>query len=712
MRSNFSSLSLCGVLILGGSVLATIAQPAEAILIGQTNNQPQVSMQTVDRIAQAVTVRIDSQASGNGSGVIIAKNGSTYTVLTAEHVIGSPDRYELVTPDGQRHALKPTDIKALPGLDIATIQFTSPNPYEVAALANYDISTEDRPLAFLSGFPGTDDDTVPTRQLTVGTVFPTSVTLFAAQNAYSFASGRELVYTSQSQPGMSGGPIFDRLGRVIGIHNASETQLEADNGGSVFAINTGRSLGVPIRSFLGSASPLTQSVQVVRGAAPAPLPQTQIKQVLDQVQVKPPEAGVATDWLRYANHLWRLQRYSEAVEATKQALKLEPTLHQAHYVQGLALEAQEQYALALSAFQAATKLEPRFYEGWREQAETLQNLKQNQAALRAIQTALSIQATDPSLYLVQGDIQRSLNLLSEAQQSYDRALALKPTAYGYIQRGVVAAQQEDYASAKANFSRAIELQPKDYFGYVGRGLMEFGFGNSDAAIADLTQAASLSPGASPSRPIITMTQGLAYLGVGQYSQAIAAGNEAINGFIPGKTPAAILPQSYLLRSLAQSNNGNLPGAIADMTQLIQLQPKNAIAFQNRGEYYLRSQDPQRAILDFNQAIALDPGSAEAYQSRGQAYQQLQQFTAAQGDLNKAIALLTATINQQPNQVSTASLYIRRAQAHLGLQNLAGAKQDVLSAEKLFTSRGIRTGVLYDTIQKLKGLLAQIGGSSF
>jgi S1-C subfamily serine protease len=173
-------------------------------------------VETVDKIAQQITVRIDSTKSGNGSGVIVAKQGATYYVLTAEHVVPKPDEYTVTAPDGQKYPVSSGTIKKLEGVDLAIFQFSSPKTYQVATLANYYIGIEDRPLAFLSGFTGSGGDAK--RQFNVGTVFPTSTTIFAAQNAYSMASGRELVYTTFSQPGMSGGPILDQQGRVIGIH--------------------------------------------------------------------------------------------------------------------------------------------------------------------------------------------------------------------------------------------------------------------------------------------------------------------------------------------------------------------------------------------------------------------------------------------------------------------------------------------------------------
>jgi tetratricopeptide (TPR) repeat protein/S1-C subfamily serine protease len=710
-----TALCLSGVLLPQGIVQA-ITPPANPEGNG-TGNSPAMSIspsiiaqqpattpsfQAIDQIAAAVTVRIDNPARENGSGVIVARNGNTYTVLTAEHVVRQPAAYTLVTPDGQSYPLSPQTIKALPGLDMAVVEFSSPKSYSVATLANYDLGQEERSVAFLSGFPGTLDDTVPTQTLTVGTVFPSSITLFAAQNTYSISSGRELVYTSASQQGMSGGPVFDQLGRVIGIHNASETTLEADSSGSIFPMHIGRSIGVPIRGFLGAGT--TPPGLVVQTTSPPRLAANQITQLLSQVQVKPPEVEVATEWLRYANQLWRVQRYAEAVEATQRALKLDPKLYQAYYVQGLALAAQKQDQKALEAFVAALKLEPRFFDGWRQQALTLQTLKRDQEALQAINSAIAIESNDAGLYLIQGNIYQSLQQFPAAQASFSKAIALKPNAYGYVQRGVAAAQQNDYTSAQADFSRAIQLLPQDYFGYLGRGLMEFSFGNSERAIADFKQAQTLIPPTSPNRGLIGLTLGLAYIGTNQYPAAVAAGNDAINSYIPGESPTAILPQAYNLRALAYSRSNNLPGAIADMTQLIKLQPKDASAYFNRGEYYIQAQDPQRAILDFNQAIALQPTMAEAFQSRGLAYMALQRFPEAQQNFNQAIILLTPAITQKPKDLSTAQLYIRRAQAHLGLGNPQGALQDLESAESLFTSRGITSGVFIENIRRMKSLL--------
>jgi hypothetical protein len=79
-------------------------------------------------------------------------------------------------------------------------------------------------------------------------------------------------------------------------------------------------------------------------------------------------------------------------------------------------------------------------------------------------------------------------------------------------------------------------------------------------------------------------------------------------------------------------------AIADHSNAIEIDPKYAHAYNNRGYAYRKKGDPNRAITDIDKAIALDPKNAPAYNNRAMAY-----FAAgkpAQGlpDVEKALEL--------------------------------------------------------------------------
>ena len=102
MRLHLASISVCSLLFLG--IVSPAAQSRPPLLLAQANS-PKAIAQSVNKISAAVTVRIDAQSGGNGSGVIVGRQGQTYTVLTAEHVIGNVDQYE---PVSYTHLTLPT----------------------------------------------------------------------------------------------------------------------------------------------------------------------------------------------------------------------------------------------------------------------------------------------------------------------------------------------------------------------------------------------------------------------------------------------------------------------------------------------------------------------------------------------------------------------------------------------------------------------------
>jgi tetratricopeptide (TPR) repeat protein/S1-C subfamily serine protease len=675
-------------------------------LISQAQNN---IVTNVDRIAQQITVRIDSKLSGSGSGAIVARQGNTYTVLTAEHVVPKPDQYTVVTPDGQSHAVSLDTIQRFPGVDLAVFKFSSTQTYSVATLANYSIGLGDRPLVFLSGFPGGPGaPNPPTRKFTAGTASSTAVTLFTTQSAYSVASGRDLTYTSFSQPGMSGGPVLDQMGRIIGIHNASETRLEADESGEVFPIYLGRSLGIPIATFIGLAprAQVDTTLLKVETNAPPPIAASAVQAKIADLMKEPSpgEKGTAYDWLKYGNQLWRVRRYQEAMSAIDRAIQLKPNFHQAYYVKGMVLLVQEQYQPAIAAFDKAIQLQPQFYEALRQKADALRGLQQYSAAQSTMERAIQIKPDDYALQTILGDILVSLKQPAAAQAAYTKSLTLKPNYYTYFQRGLARFNAGDYKSAAADYSKAIELQPNDAMSYLSRGNLQFALGNNTAALADFNQAQTFLPANSPLQPILFLSLGLVEFGTGQAEHAITSWSKGIERFNPKESNTDILVSLYQGRALAYAQTKNLSAAIGDMNQLIDLQPKNASAYSSRGNFYLQAKDPQRAILDFNQAIALKPDSAEAYQSRGLAYQNLQDLEKSRVDFQRAIELFTQAINRAPKQITTATLYTQRATARLGMGDKPGAIQDVQAAKTLFEQNGIREGALYQTIQKMLGLL--------
>ena len=234
-------------------VIATVAQPTWSFAYDST---------LVNDIANNTTVRIDINAGNdNGSGVIIARTGSTYYVLTADHVVKNVNfQYEIVTPDGEKHLLNESAIKSIGDrqVDMAVISFESENSYKIAQLETSANRIRQGTPIYINGFPKEG------RQVEAGPQFTSGIITGINEN---HCSGYNLVYNNVTQAGMSGGPIFNEQAKVIGIHGlAEEEKLENDVDGCTAneeATETRKqidfNLGISVATFLNRVEDLGMS---------------------------------------------------------------------------------------------------------------------------------------------------------------------------------------------------------------------------------------------------------------------------------------------------------------------------------------------------------------------------------------------------------------------------------------------------------------------
>jgi S1-C subfamily serine protease len=194
----------------------------------------QILMPNVSHIAKTVTVRISG--ANTGSGVIINRQGDRYSVLSNWHVVGQASgksRQTVQTVDGHKHLALPQTIAKIANLDLAILEFSSRSRYPVVSIGNSDRLSEGQSL-YVSGWAD------PSPQL------PT----FAYQFLVGHLSGKidkprdgyALVYTVSALPGMSGGPVLDRRGNLVGIHGRAITDLRTGTVSSVLGIDINRYL--------------------------------------------------------------------------------------------------------------------------------------------------------------------------------------------------------------------------------------------------------------------------------------------------------------------------------------------------------------------------------------------------------------------------------------------------------------------------------------
>jgi tetratricopeptide (TPR) repeat protein/S1-C subfamily serine protease len=536
----------------------------------------------VDKVAAKITVRIEDNKS-NGSGVIVAQNGNIYYVATATHVVKYQAQYHVVTPDGNRYPVDYGKVTLFPGVDLAVLQFSSPETYPVATLAKYKLKYDEGQWVFLSGWPGVQPGNPFQREFTAGLAFSEFIGSVSVKDASSLVNGYELVYTNLSKGGMSGGPVLDTQGRVIGIHAAAE-------GDNLYPVQLGYSLGVPIRTLVGLASQagIQPEWLKVETSRPKELTEEESDSSIKAWELtlhKPSSTGSYEDWVNYGNQFWRFHLNKKALDAFDQAIKLKPNRYHAWYGRGLALKQDDKYREAIAAFEEVTEINSRISPAWRERGELFAKLKDYPQALESIDEAIKhSRQPDFKLYALRGDWLLQLKRYSEAVDAYSKAINIKPYPFIYKNRGVARSLLKDYEKAIEDFTHVINLDPEDAGVYVLRGTARSKRKEYEKAIADYDQAINLDP---------------------EYASA------------------------YYNRGNARSKRKEYEKAIEDYTQAINLDPEDVAAYAGRGLAWDELGQYQQVIEDFTEVINLDPEFAAAYNTRGFAY-------FKQGDKEKAI----------------------------------------------------------------------------
>jgi S1-C subfamily serine protease len=205
----------------------------------------QILVPNVSYIARQIVVRIDGTSTG--SGIIIDRQGvgaaaplsQRYLVLTNWHVVkpqdlsATPRSFSIGTVDGRKHRVSTRKIVRVGNLDLAILEFQSRQRYAIATIGNSDRVREGEML-YVAGWADPSPQ-ISTRiyQFLVGNL---SGRIDRPQDGYA------LVYTVNALPGMSGGPVLDYRGNLVGINGRATVDLRTGTVNSVLGIDINRYL--------------------------------------------------------------------------------------------------------------------------------------------------------------------------------------------------------------------------------------------------------------------------------------------------------------------------------------------------------------------------------------------------------------------------------------------------------------------------------------
>ena len=551
----FKNFSYPAAALIGVAIATTSPQPSQAL-----------SPDQVSGIAKQVTVLIEGQ--NPGSGVIINRDGNIYTVLTAFHVVGTPDEYDVVTPTDQRYKLDYSTVKRFPGVDLAILQFQSDQAYKVAKVGNSTQIPEGKPV-YVAGFP------VPTQAVNLS-IYRFTQGRLTANASKPLADGYALVYDNSTRPGMSGGPVLDDQGSLVGIHGRADAQQE----GNVYFKND-TNLGIPIDTF----STMAPKVGVKLDSLPTTLTtHSSPAAPVENTPTSPPPA---------------VNTSPPITPTPRPPVQKPPSIPQGPQAGDFYLQATDKLqrsnlAGALKDFDQAIRLNPQYASAYNERAGIKFRRGDRQGALSDLNQAIKIDPEFADPYGGRGILRAVTGNLQGAQADVEKAVRLKPEI-GYTARGIVRWYGSDLRGARSDFDQALSLDSEfkeAYAVHTYRGVLHWQLGNTDGASQDLNRAIQLQP----------------------------KSHEAVG-----------------LRGLLRWHKNEIEGALQDFDQAIRINPDRGEIFAVRGIIRVGNENYQEAISDFNQVIRTKPKGvdlADIYALQGissfmidndqQALEQLQQ----------------------------------------------------------------------------------------
>lgn len=129
---------------------------------------------------------------------------------------------------------------------------------------------------------------------------------------------------------------------------------------------------------------------------------------------------------------------------------------------------------------------------------------------------------------------------------------------------------------------------------------------------------------------------------------------------------------YFNSGKTKLESGDIEGAIADLTAVVESGAVSNSAYLARGEAYMLIGDYKKAMSDFNAAIEHDATNVMGFYDKALLEMRMEDFDSAMVDINNA--LVVAATNEN-SAVPLRDLYAKRGQLNLWLKNWDGAIAD-------------------------------------
>lgn len=321
--------------------------------------------------------------------------------------------------------------------------------------------------------------------------------------------------------------------------------------------------------------------------------------------------------------------WRDAIAAYSSALQLEPSSSFALGHRAEAARAAGDYDAALRDAAAAIELQP----GWIDLYLLRANVLRNQGKeVEAIAEAMAVTSANPGnsyAHVVAANIYSTFHKDAEAMRAYDKAIALKPEAYIYLNRSL-RRPKTDLAGRRADLDAALKLEPNYTEAIAQKADLQAENGDLTGAIS--TYSAALQK--SPDDLALLLGRGIAYSRSGDAAHADADFQRA-----RGKADEPVTLNNMCWSKAAAGIA--LESALADCNAALAMAPDVAGFLDSRGLVLLRLGRLDDAIADYNRALAKSPNIPSSLFGRAVAW-------ARKGDRAKSESDAAAAAKSDPD----------------------------------------------------------------
>lgn len=228
-------------------------------------------------------------------------------------------------------------------------------------------------------------------------------------------------------------------------------------------------------------------------------------------------------------------------------------------------------------------------------AMMLSELNEHEEALLKVNSSLELDPHFAMAYSLKGDILQNMERFEDSAAAYESATTYDPwSVKDFFNLGKVYQVLQQWARAAKAFVTAVELDPEHYEANLGAAVSFLELKEYDNALTYAQQAKVLQPeDAAPERLL-----GDVYEGQKDHMQAIESYRRALE--LEGNTPELMLS---LARAYLRS--GRYSSAKELLTDIIEMQPENSIAYQYLGFAQLKLKETQEAVANYRKAVEID-----------------------------------------------------------------------------------------------------------